>query len=141
MGDHVSVLIRMLLAMAALMVTVGMLGLASTMGSNVLERTREIGIMKTLGATPGRIARLIVGEALLIGSISWLLAVALAVPLTGLVGQTVGRLAFRVRLPLIVDVHAVLGWLVLVAVFAALATALPARRASRLTVWGALGRV
>jgi len=141
MGDHVNVLIRMLLAMAALMVTVGMLGLASTMGSNVLERTREIGIMKTLGATPNRIARLIVGEALLIGSISWLLAVALAVPLTVLVGQTVGRLAFRVRLPLIVDVHAVLGWLVLVAAFAALATALPARRASRLTVWGALGRV
>jgi len=141
MGDHVIVLIRMLLAMAALMVIVGMLGLASTMGTNVLERTREIGAMKTVGATPRQIGRLISGEALLTGGLSWILASLLAVPLTALIGQTVGTLAFRVRLPLVFDVHAALGWLGLVAAVATIATALPARRASRLTVWGALGRV
>ncbi|HET9931301.1 MAG TPA: ABC transporter permease, partial [Polyangiaceae bacterium] len=86
MGDHIVVLIRMLLAMAALMVTVGMLGLASTMGTNVLERTREIGVMKTIGATPNQVARLVVSEALFVGVVSWLAAVVLAVPLTALVG-------------------------------------------------------
>jgi putative ABC transport system permease protein len=141
MGDHVLVLIRMLVAMAALMVTVGMLGLASTMGTSVLERTREIGIMKAVGATPSRIARLIAGEGLLMASMSWVLAFVVAVPLTRLVGQTVGMLSFRVRLPLTFDVRAVIGWLVLVVVFAALATLVPARAASRLTVRLALGRV
>jgi putative ABC transport system permease protein len=139
MGDHVAVLIRMLLAMAALMVTVGMLGLASTMGTNVLERTREIGVMKTIGATPRRIARLVVGEALLVAVLSWGVATALAVPLTALVGKTVGMLSFRVQLPLVMDLTAVASWLGLVVVVAVIATLLPARRASRLTVWEALG--
>lgn len=141
MGDHVAVLIRMLLAMAALMVIVGMLGLASTMGTNVLERTREIAIMKTIGATPNRIARLVIGEALIVGVLSWGAATALALPLTALVGQTVGNLAFRVRLPLVIEPNGVAAWLALVVVVAMFATALPARRASRLTVWEAIGCV
>src|SRR6185369_13396986 len=107
MGDHIVVLIRMLLAMAALMVTVGMLGLASTMGTNVLERTREIGVMKAIGATSRQMAGLVVGEALVIGVSSWVVAIALAIPLTWLVGETVGKLAFRLRLPMVVDASAI----------------------------------
>lgn len=141
MGDHVVVLIRMLLAMAALMVTVGMLGLASAMGTSVLERTRELGIMKTLGATPRQSARLVVGEGLFVGVLSWGVAAMAAVPLTALVGQTVGMLSFRVRLPLVVDGTTMALWLALVAAGAALATLLPARRAARLTVWGALSHL
>lgn len=141
MGDHVIVLIRLLLAMAALMVTVGMLGLASTMGTNVLERTREIGVMKTIGATNSQVARLVVSEALLVGFASWVAALVLAVPLTGLVGTTVGMLSFRVRLPLVIDPIGVLSWLALALLVAVVATLLPARRASRLTVWGAIGHV
>lgn len=141
MGDHIVVLIRMLLAMAALMVAVGMLGLASTMGTNVLERTREIGVMKTLGATPAQVARIVIIEALFIGVASWAAAVVLALPLTALVGKTVGMLAFRVRLPLVVDPIAVLSWLALASLVAVVATLVPARRASRLTVWAALGHV
>lgn len=141
MGEHVVVLIRMLLAMAALMAAVGMLGLTSTMGTNVLERTREIGVMKAIGATPRQVARVVVVEALFIGVVSWVLAAVLALPLTAAVGQTVGMLSFRVRLPLIVDPWAVSWWLVLVVVVALIATILPAIRAARLTVRGALGQV
>lgn len=141
MGDHVAVLIRMLLAMAALMATVGALGLASTMGINVLERTREIGVMKTIGATPAQVRRLVLGEALVVAGLSWLVANALAIPLTLLVGRAVGMLSFRVRLPLVVDARAVVAWLALITVVAVLAALLPARRASRLTVVETLGYV
>jgi putative ABC transport system permease protein len=141
MGDHVLVLIRMLLAMALLMATVGILGLGSTMGTNVVERTREIGVMKTVGATPGQVGRLVVVEAVLVSTWSWLLAVALALPLTSVVGRTVGMLSFRLRLPLVVDPRAVVGWLALVTAVSVAATLIPARSASRLTVQQALGRV
>src|SRR5688572_10261053 len=97
----------MLLAMALLMGTVGMLGLGSTMSTNVVKRTREIGVMKTIGATPGQIGRLVVAEALLLGAWSWGLAVILSVPLTSVVGRTVGMLSFGVRLPFIMDGKAV----------------------------------
>jgi len=141
MGDHIVILIRMLLAMALLMVTVGMLGLGSTMATNVLERTREIGVMKTIGATPGQIGRLVVGEALFLGVLSWGVAVVLAVPLTLLVGRTVGMMSFRVRLPLVMDGTAIASWLALVVVASIAATLIPAWRASRLTVREALGRL
>jgi putative ABC transport system permease protein len=141
MGDHIVILIRMLLAMAALMATVGMLGLASTMGTNVLERTREIGVMKAIGATPKQVARLVVGEGLVIGVLSWFLAMVLAVPLTALIGETVGKLAFRLRLPFVFDGVAVAVWLILVALVAVAATLLPARRASQLRVSEALAQV
>jgi putative ABC transport system permease protein len=141
MGEHVAVLIRMLLAMAALMVTVAALGLASTMGTNVVERTREIGVMRTLGATPRQIAGIVMGEALAIALMSWVAAMALSVPLTALVGKVVGTLAFRLRLPLVVDVPAAAAWLALVVVLGVVATLVPARRTSTLTVREALGRV
>ena len=141
MGDHIVVLIRMLLAMAALMVTVGMLGLASTMGTNVLERTREIGVLKAIGATSKQVAWLVVGEALAIGIASWVVAIGLAIPLTSLIGETVGELAFRLRLPMVVDASAIVEWLLLVALIAVTATVLPARRAFRLRVSEALMQV
>ncbi|MEY2934014.1 MAG: hypothetical protein RL033_4763, partial [Pseudomonadota bacterium] len=141
MGDHVIVLIRLLLAMAMLLLIVGLLGLASTMSTNVIERTREIGVMKTLGATPRQIARLVLAEGLLIAGMSWLLAVALAVPLSVLVGRTVGLLSFGIRLPLQAHWGGVAIWLGLVVLVTLLATLLPARRASKLTVSRALAQL
>jgi putative ABC transport system permease protein len=141
MGDHVVILIRLLIAMAALMVMVGALGLASTIGTNVLERTREIGVMKAIGATPRQVAQLVVSEALLVALLSFLGAVAASLPLTAIVGKSVGMLAFRVRLPLTLDPGAVGMWLLLVVSVGALASWLPARRASGLTVWKALAQV
>ena len=49
---HMKVLVNSLMAMAILMALVGTLGLMSTMSMNILERTREIGVMRAIGATP-----------------------------------------------------------------------------------------
>lgn len=141
MGDHVVVLIRLLLAMAALMLAVAVLGLVSTIGSNVLERTRELGVLRTAGATSWQIVALVIGEAMTIALVSAVAAALLAVPLTLLVGTTVGRLAFRVGLPFVIDAGAVAGWLVIVVGCAGVAALLPARRAARLTVRDALAEV
>jgi putative ABC transport system permease protein len=141
MGDHIIVLIRLLLAMAALMVVVGMLGLASTMGTNVLERSKEIGVLKTIGATPRQIVRLITTEAFLIAGLSFGASTLLSLPLSRWVGRTVGLLSFKVQLPLAVDPRGVAAWLLLVSLVAVIATLLPARRAARWTVWAAMGRL
>jgi putative ABC transport system permease protein len=141
MGDHVVILIRLLLAMAALMLTVAVLGLVSTMGTNVVERTREIGVMKAIGASSRQIAGLVVGEALVMALASWVVGIVLALPLTLAVGTVVGKLAFRIRLPLVLDPAAVAAWLVLLFGIAALAALLPARRAGALTIREALAHV
>lgn len=61
-----------LLIMAVLLAAVGALGLTGTMGINVLERTREIGVMRAIGASSLEIGKVFVIEAMCIGLLSWL---------------------------------------------------------------------
>ncbi len=105
---------------------------------NVIERTREFGIMRATGATPAVILKVIVSEGVSIGLASWVLAILLSLPLSYTIGSIVGRMAFKVPLALLMSPFAVGFWVVLVTVMAALATMIPARRASRLAVHEAL---
>jgi putative ABC transport system permease protein len=141
MGDHIVILIRSLIAIATVMAVVGALGLSATMGVSVLERTREFGIMKTLGATPARIKNLVIAEACFIGALSWTAALALAIPLTAWLDRLIGNLGFVAPLPFVVSSMAILAWLVLVGIVSFLATLVPSSRASRISVIQALAQV
>jgi len=138
--EHMVVLIGLLLALAALMTVVATLGLAAAMGTAVVERTRELGVMAALGATPAAIVRIVAGEGLVVGALGGVAGVLLAVPVSAGVGALVGSLAFRVSLPIVLSPIGVLAWLTLVAVLAAVASGAPARRAGRIGVPEALAR-
>lgn len=137
-GGHMRILVNCLLSMALLMALVGLLGLLSTMSLNVLERTREIGIMRAIGATPATIRTLIVWEGLLMGLLSIVPAFALSLGLSYGLGKFIGNMAFRLPLPLTISVAGLGIWLTIVVVGSLLATALPTRRADQLTTREAL---
>jgi putative ABC transport system permease protein len=137
-GDHIVILIRALIAMAIGMAVVGTLGLGSTMSISIVERTRELGVMKAIGATPARIVRAIIGEGLAIALASCVLAILLGIPLTALVGWLVGNLGFLAPLPLVIAPGPMLLWTGLVTLVAVAATWWPARRAAALRVTDAL---
>jgi putative ABC transport system permease protein len=134
---HVEVPVTMLIVAAVLLALIGGLGLASMTTINVLERTREIGVMKAVGATPATIVQLVVGEALFVAGLSWIVALLLALPLIWLIGLS-GMVMFGTALPYVVSAVGALIWLVAVALIALIASALPAWRASRLVVREAL---
>lgn len=140
-GDHVLILVRSLLAIAGLMGLVGMLGLAATAGMNVLERTREIGVMKALGATPGALTARVLRETFVVSATSGLLGVLASIPLTLALDRLIGMLGFLAPLPLVVSWGAILLWAVLVAGVSLVAAWVPARRAGRLVVREALARL
>lgn len=137
-SEHMKILVNALLAMAVLMALVGSLALFSTMSMNVYERTREIGVMRAIGATPVRINALILWEGLLIGFLSLLPALILSLILSFYLGGFVGRMSFGTPLSLTVSSLAGAVWIGIIGVGSYLATLYPARRASRMTTREAL---
>ena len=133
-SGHVYVFIVALILIALVMAVVGVLGLASSMGTSVIERTREFGIMRTIGARSGVVMRSVIGEGLLIGWLSWLIAIVLSLPLSLGIGMLIGNLAFRSPLPLIVATPGLALWFGLVTVGAVVASAYPAHQAAQLTI-------
>jgi putative ABC transport system permease protein len=78
--DHLNVILVMLLSMAFLVLVVGSLGMASAMSINIMERTREIGVLRAIGATPKMIYGLFVTEGMVISIVSIFLGLLLAWP-------------------------------------------------------------
>jgi putative ABC transport system permease protein len=134
---HVYILLVLAAVIVLAMAAVGTLGLATALMSQVIERTRELGILRALGASTQHITRSILAEAVLAGILSWAVAVALSIPLTLL---SVGALVTTLQQPLDAQwsIAAPVAWLVLGVAFAAAASIYPARRAAALTVRQAL---
>lgn len=129
-----NIIIALLLVMAVLLAVVGGLGLMGTMSINVLERTREIGVMRAIGASNGAIRRIVIIEGVLIGVISWLLGTGLAIPLSRPLSDAVGVALLQSPLSYVFSTSGALIWLGVVLLLSALASVLPAWNASRLTV-------
>lgn len=138
LDGHVAVLVAVLLALAVVLAAVGLLGLAAVMSTNVTERTREIGVLHAIGATPAAVRRIVVVEGVLTAAASLLIAVTAAVPLTLGLGDYLGDRAFRLPLPFAMSTGALLLWTAVALGGAAVATYGAARRAGRLTIREAL---
>jgi putative ABC transport system permease protein len=123
-----------MLMLAGLIALVGGLGLAGTMSMNVIERTREIGVMRAIGASDGAIRRLVIVEGLTIGALSWLLGAVLAVPVSKLFNDGVGIVFLSVPLTSVLSCNGFLIWLAGAMTLSTLASLLPAHSASRLTI-------
>ncbi len=129
-----NILIVLLLIISVLMAVVGGLGLMGTMSINVLERTREIGVMRAIGAGNGAVIQVIMAEGILIGLVSWAVGAVLAVPMSQILSYSIGMAFLRAPMLYAFSVWGTVLWLVLVLILAALASILPAWRASRLSV-------
>ncbi|MBN1400926.1 MAG: FtsX-like permease family protein [Anaerolineae bacterium] len=128
------VVIYLLLIMALLLALVGGLGLMGTMSINVLERTREIGVLRALGAANRSVAQVFIREGILIGLLSWFLGSLLALPLSRALSDAVGLPLLGAPLTFTYSISGTWILLALIVALSALASYLPARNASRLTV-------
>ncbi|RME28496.1 MAG: ABC transporter permease [Deltaproteobacteria bacterium] len=121
------------------------LGILNTMLMSVFERTRELGVMKALGARPGRIVRLVLWESLLLGMLAcagglalggvldWLL-VEYGLALTSSSGErlSTGGVLFDPRIYGVVRADRIVVTVLTLLAVAVLAALWPAVRAARL---------
>ena len=130
----VNTIVIFLLIMAIFTAFVGSIGLWGTMSINVLERTREIGVMRTIGAVDLVVMQSVIIEGLVIGLITWILAIGLSYPISsvllGIIGQAMGGRGFDLTFTFL----GVFVWLGVVVILSIIASVIPARNAARLTI-------
>jgi putative ABC transport system permease protein len=128
----------LMLAMSVLAAAVGGVGLMTTMSINVVERGREIGVMRAIGAMSGSILGIFIAEGVLVGVLSWLLAVPLSYPGARVFSGIIGTTLFELPLDFEYSVSGGVLWLVVVVILSALASLWPALRATQVSVREAL---
>ena len=135
---HLYVLVAVFLLIASVMGVTGLIGLGSTMSTNVIERTREFGVMRAIGARASTVRRIVVSEGVFMAAASCVVAAVPSLLLTAVMDVGLGNLFISAPVPFRISGMAIVVWVVAVVLGAALATLAPAVRASRLTVREAL---
>jgi putative ABC transport system permease protein len=132
--SYINILIIFLLLLAVLTALVGSIGLAGTLSMNVMERTREIGVMRAIGAYDKVVIKLVIIEGLVISLISFVMAVAVSFPITSLLSNVVSLAIFNAPAQFAFTAQGFLIWLGLIVLLSVVASFLPARSASRMTI-------
>ncbi len=132
-------LTSMLLGLASMIAAVGAIGLSGTLAIGVLQRTREIGVLRAIGASSSAIFKLFMLEGLFHGLLAWLVSIPLAYLLAEPLAKQLGITMLGIRLDFVFAWTAEGIWLVVVLILAVLAAYLPARKATRIIVRVGLG--
>lgn len=131
-------IVIILIIMAVVLAIIGGIGLVGTMSINVLERTREIGVMRAIGASDGAVRQVVTVEGMVVGVVSWLIGAVLAWPLGYMLSNQVGYAMAQAPLSYIFSWGGVFLWLGVALLLTILASWLPARRAMKISVREAL---
>jgi putative ABC transport system permease protein len=124
----------MLLALAVIVALVGGIGLMGSLSISVVERTREIGVMRAIGAGSVKLMSMFVMEGVLQGVFSWALAVPISFVLAKPMSNALGQTMFETNLNFAYNFEAVITWLVVILMISTLASILPARNATAISV-------
>ena len=136
--QHMLMIYIFLIVMSAIVGSVGALGLMTTMSLNVLERRREMGVLRAIGATPRVVWLIVLVEGLMIGVLSWTIAALLAWPVSKVLGDVLVRAMLKGGVDFVFEPLGLLIWLIVSISVSAAGSFVPAWKASRATVREAL---
>jgi putative ABC transport system permease protein len=133
--QHMLMIYVFLLIVSAVLAVVGSLGLTTATSLNVLERRRELGVLRAIGASPASVALVVVGEAMFVAVVAWVAAVAAAWAIAVAAGAFVPRISiFRDGLEISLSAIGVTGWLAISAVLSVMSSVVPAIGAARRSI-------
>ncbi len=127
-------IIVLLATMAVLIGAVGSISLSGALSLGVIERRREIGVMRAIGASSADVARIFIGEGLLLGWLSWLIAFPLSLPAGRLMTEALSAALGNIEIVYHYTAEGAILWLLIITLLAGLASWIPARHATRISV-------
>lgn len=136
--DHLDVIMFFMIAMAVLVLIVGGIGIISVMNISVMERKREIGIMKAIGGARIQIIKIIFTEMFLFGILSWLIGWIVSIPMSKTITDFFGRLIFQTELDFAIQPFGIGFALIVVIAVLFLSSIIPIRNALAIPVHNAL---
>ncbi|OAI07925.1 ABC transporter permease [Methylomonas methanica] len=128
-----------LLGLACMIAAVGGIGLSGTLAISVLQRIREIGVLRAIGAPSKVVFRMFLLEGLLHGVMAWFLSIPLAYLAAEPLAKQLGQTMLGIQLDFSFDFWAILYWLIIVLTVAWIAAFWPARKATQLSIRECLG--
>jgi len=131
---QVNNVIYVLVGTALLIAAVGGLGLANTLELNIMERTREIGILRSLGAKSYLIRLMVISESFTICVISTLIAALLSNPFGALMTDLIGQSLLARHLTYQFTTTGLFTWIAIIGTLGLFASLSPAQHAIGLTV-------
>ncbi len=138
--DHLNIILTVIVFLSLLVLIVSAIGMASATSINVMERTREIGVMRAIGATPQKIYQIFVGEGLIVSLISIILGLLISYPLSQAAAVFFGELMLGEMMALDYAFSVQGFWITLITtlIFSWIASRIPARGAIKLSTREAL---
>jgi putative ABC transport system permease protein len=133
-GTGFATLTAFLLFLSVLIAIIGSIGLAGTMSMNVMERTREIGILRSVGASNWVLIRMVLVEGLTIGLLSYIFGSILSFPISTLLSNSITLALFGAVTSFGFSASGFVIWLGLVVLLSLLSSIVPALNAARLTI-------
>jgi putative ABC transport system permease protein len=141
--DHLNIILTTIVFFALLVLVVSALGMASATSINIMERTREIGVLRAIGATPEKIYSLFIAEGMITSIVSILLGLILSWPLSIVASSFFGNLMLGegATLQFAFSYSGCIITLVTTIAFGWLASRIPARNAIKVSTHEALSYV
>jgi putative ABC transport system permease protein len=137
--QHMVMIYNFLIVVSGILAGVGGLGLMTTMSLNVLERRREMGVLRAIGARPAVVWLIVVTEGIVTGVLSWVLATFAAWPVSKLIGDYLAKLILKIGLDFLLEPSGPLIWLGVSICLGVVASFVPAWQASRRPIREAIG--
>lgn len=134
LDQHMLMIYVFLLVVSGVLAAVGGLGLMTATSLNVLDRRREFGVLRAIGASPTMVGGIIVVEAVFVAVLAWAIAVLIAWPITFGVGSFVTAALFPRGLDVSLAPAGIASWFGISTALAIVSSLAPAVSVSRRSV-------
>jgi putative ABC transport system permease protein len=129
-----TIVVAFLILMALLLAAVGGLGLTTTMSINMMERVREIGVLRAIGASNASVRQIVLAEGIAMATISWGIGAGLSLFLAPAFSRVLGLALIKIPLTYHYSASGAVIWFFVLLGIAVVASLGPARNAVRMTV-------